>query len=549
MDFIIADSNGIEQDILKERQYIDMDIGGTNDFEIHISNKLYKSLGISEGWRIGVPGEEYGGIINKIKTETTDKTVVLSGPTWRGMITKKIIEPPAGEDYRAVNGDANTIINSVICAEFNGIFVCTGLSGIAITNYKFDRYVDDLAGIEKMLLTKNARLNIAYDSGNPNEAGFVRLSAVSIHDYSDELEYSKDGTLSFLSFSFERFTGGINHLICLGKGNLKDRLVIHLYVQEDGTIGNNKFYTGEDERTSVYDYSSCESAEELQEKGIERLKELMSYTNMDMDLYNQSLSGLKGMSEDVAIGDIVGGRDKDTGIYLSKQITQKIVAVKSGRESINYKVGGNTLNRSTATAPAEPTDAYQEQIDAINTSLAEFVNSFSTNLLARIYPVGSIYMSVSNASPASFLGGTWVAWGSGRVPVGVDTGQTEFDTVEKAAGAKTQALTIAQLPSHEHTVPELSGTASGAGGHTHTIMTEFGEGGINMAVSPANNGYAQIAGSTSGTKHWRSGSINTVANHTHPVTTVVKDTQPTGSDGAHNNLQPYITCYMWKRTA
>ena len=379
MDFIIADKDGMEIDILKERQYIDMDIGGANDFEIHISNKLYKQLGICEGWRIGVPGKEYGGVIDRVKTDTSGKTVALSGPTWRGMLTKKIIEPPAGQDYQTVSGEANTIINNIMCVEFDGIFVCSGASGIMLDSYKFDRYVDHLAGIEKMLLSKNARLNIAYDSGEPNVAGFVRLSAVPIHDYSDELEYSKDGTLSFLSFSFERFKGGINHLICLGKGNLKDRLVIHLYVQEDGTIGNTKYYRGTDERTSVYDYSSCESAEELQEKGIERLKELMSYTNMDMDLFNKSLSGMRGNAEDISIGDIVGGRDWDRGIYLSKQITRKIVAVKDGRESIEYKVGGNTLNRSTANAPAEPEDAYQKQIDALNDGLTKNTSDISEN--------------------------------------------------------------------------------------------------------------------------------------------------------------------------
>lgn len=369
MDIVVADQNGIEIDILKERQYVDMDIGGNNDFEIHISNDLYKKLGINEGWRIGVPGKEYGGIVDKIKTMTMNNQVVLSGPTWRGILTKKVIEPPKGQDYRAVSGDAHTIINSLMCAEFDGIFVCDGVSGITVSNYKFDRYVDVLSGVEKMLLSKNSRINIEYDSGAPNAASFIRLSAVPIHDYSDELEYSQDGTLSFLSFTFERYTGGINHLICLGKGNLKDRLVIHLYVQQDGSIGNVKYYTGKDERTSVYDYSSCESAEELQEKGIERLKELMSYIDMDMDLLDPSLSVLKGLSADVAIGDIIGGRDRESGIYLSKQITRKILQIKNGRESIDYKVGGNTLTRSMANMPVEPTDAYQEQIDTLSEGL------------------------------------------------------------------------------------------------------------------------------------------------------------------------------------
>ena len=75
MEFIISDQNGMEVDILKERQYIDMDCGGDNDFEIQISRKLYKSLGINEGWRIGVPGTEYGGIIHKIKNSSSTNKV------------------------------------------------------------------------------------------------------------------------------------------------------------------------------------------------------------------------------------------------------------------------------------------------------------------------------------------------------------------------------------------------------------------------------------------------------------------------------------------
>lgn len=342
MEFIISDQDAMEVGILKERQYIDMDCGKTNDFEIQISKKLYKSLGISEGWRIGVPGTEYGGIIDKIKTNSNTNKVTLSGPTWRGLLTKKIIEPPSGEDYRIVSGDANTIINDLSCAEFDGIFLCAGASGIELENYQFDRYVSHLAGFEKMLLSKNARLNIAYDSGEPNGSCFVRLSSVPIEDYSDEIEYSQDGTLGFLSFSFENYVGGINHLICLGKGELKDRLVVHLYEQQDGSIGDTKYYFGADERTAVYDYSNSADEEELREKGAERLKKLMSYKRMDMDLYNETLAGLRGINDDISIGDIVGGKDFDTGIYLSKQITEKIVKVKNNNETIEYKVGGTS---------------------------------------------------------------------------------------------------------------------------------------------------------------------------------------------------------------
>ena len=67
-----------------------------------------------------------------------------------------------------------------------------------------------------------------------------------------------------------------------------------------------------------------------------------------------------------------------------------------------------------------------------------------------MYPVGSIYLSVNNVNPGTLFGGTWEAWGSGRVPVGVDTSQSEFDRVEKTGGEKTHQLTETELASHGH---------------------------------------------------------------------------------------------------
>jgi hypothetical protein len=117
-------------------------------------------------------------------------------------------------------------------------------------------------------------------------------------------------------------------------------------------------------------------------------------------------------------------------------------------------------------------------------------------IVDSIYPVGSIYMSTSSTSPATLFGGTWTAWGAGKVPVGINTSDTDFATVEKTGGAKTVTLTSSQIPSHSHGVGTIAGASAGA--HTHTM-----------------------SGSTAAT----------------------------GSGGSHTNLQPYIVCYMWKRTA
>lgn len=121
-----------------------------------------------------------------------------------------------------------------------------------------------------------------------------------------------------------------------------------------------------------------------------------------------------------------------------------------------------------------------------------------------IYPVGAIYMSVSSTSPASLFGGTWTQWGSGRVPIGINSSDSDFKTVEKTGGEKEHTLTVGEMPSHKH---------------------DFGQQFTGMPVSSGNYGYYMIAGTQ---------------------TDVIKNT---GGNQPHNNLQPYITCYMWKRVS
>lgn len=135
--------------------------------------------------------------------------------------------------------------------------------------------------------------------------------------------------------------------------------------------------------------------------------------------------------------------------------------------------------------------------------------SISEVLLQCVYPVGSIYMSVNNTNPSDFIGGTWVAWGAGRVPVGVDDNDVDFHSpAEKTGGAKTVQLTVQQIPSHSHSVKSYN---EGLSSTTKTF--------IDIAS-------VQGGGSTK----------NTV------------NTDTSGGNQSHNNLQPYITCYMWKRT-
>jgi len=134
-----------------------------------------------------------------------------------------------------------------------------------------------------------------------------------------------------------------------------------------------------------------------------------------------------------------------------------------------------------------------------------------TATIANAYPVGSIYMNCSNATnPGTLLGfGTWSSFGAGRVLIGIDSSDTDFDTAEETGGSKTHTLTEAQLPSHRHQVGSNdSGTGTGGAAGNMELVRDAGTG----------NGPA----------------VNSSF---------------TGSGDAHTIVQPYIVVYMWKRTA
>lgn len=162
---------------------------------------------------------------------------------------------------------------------------------------------------------------------------------------------------------------------------------------------------------------------------------------------------------------------------------------------------------ATVTRGIPLVDIGKEDIEInadVNTNGKILING--KDILGLMYPIGSIYFSIKNTNPSSLFGGTWVAWGAGRVPVGVDT-SADFKTVEKTGGAKTHTLTIAQMPAHSHKIWYQN-----------------------------NSGYDNSSDAT----------MAAVGKH---FSTPVYSTETVGGGAAHNNLQPYITCYMWKRTA
>lgn len=232
----------------------------------------------------------------------------------------------------------------------------------------------------------------------------------------------------------------------------------------------------------------------------------------------------------------------------------------------------------------EATDLYNvedfnnnfDTIDAaFGTSLTDIIAAAILESDKKKNPVGTIIMSTSSANPSTYMGfGTWAAWGSGRVPVGVNTGDTDFATVEKTGGAKTHThtqgatgaasgntgaasgntgsttLTTSQIPAHEHGerlyFHGYSGFTGASSGGYYVFNWSSGNCIVNQNASNTTS-LTQLCGQPNTTSvGGGSGHTHTLNSHTH---TLNSHTHTNPTTAAASDVQPYITCYMWKRTA
>lgn len=180
-------------------------------------------------------------------------------------------------------------------------------------------------------------------------------------------------------------------------------------------------------------------------------------------------------------------------------------------------IDGTAIGANSASTVAATTVTASSHI---NTTGGQYQLN-GTNIFEKIYPVGSIYINAAvSTNPGTLLGfGTWVAFGAGKVPVGIDSSDTDFDTAEETGGGKTASTT---LPNHVH--QWYDGTRSGSGS---TI--DFFTGAVSGSFNSSGN-----ADNFSGDPD--TGNYYTANPTTNPSITV-------------STIQPYIVVYMWKRTA
>ena len=326
MELILATRDGREKELIPYD--IDMEAGGENTFEMEIPRAAWSGEYEHE-MLVYVPDTEFGGIIGEIQTMNEPEMVYCRGYLWRGLLQHKIIVPPSGQDYYTISGDANACIRQLITNIYADPLIrgAESAAGVMISNYQFNRYTDLLTGMIAMLSTVGYRLNIEYIQ--QNTGGYVEIGAVPIENYTAQIQFSEDDEIKITA---DDIRNGVNHLICLGQGELSQRTVVHLYTDADGNISQTQTLTGRDEITETYDFSSAEDEASLIKGGIERLMEIRSSKRFD--------ASAGRIEADLHIGDIVSGQDYTTGITVSLPIERKILKIIGEIETVEYRLEG-----------------------------------------------------------------------------------------------------------------------------------------------------------------------------------------------------------------
>ena len=306
----------IQIDIRREAELDD------NTFYIQLPAEEWQQEPILKGHRVYIEGTEWGGVVERIEHDTAENVVSLYGATWRGMLFRKVIEPPDGFAYLDVTDEANAVID-LLMAGFDGYFeIDDADTGINITgSWRYRRLHEAL---EQALEIAGLSLEVGYQGGKPT------VGARAVTDHSETVELSQDYGIDMLSFD-GRFDG-YNHVIALGAGVLLDRDILHIYRDDDGTMTlTPPAWAGTvKDQAITYDYGNAETLDELAKGAVKRLEEQAPLAGVVFDFSRAQI--------DIPLGDIVGARDRLSGMAVKARVTSKILTIRGPEIRIDTEV-------------------------------------------------------------------------------------------------------------------------------------------------------------------------------------------------------------------
>lgn len=311
---IVTDGQRVDQAAVEDYE---MDLAfGDSEQSFEVTFELPR---LSAGAYIYIDGTEYGGIVDGIRTDTTStKGITYTGRTWHGILAAKVVRPPSGQDYRTFQGDANAAIADIVThVGLDTLFSVRQASSGYSVNYRYNRYIDAYSALKSMLSSVGCVLAMSRHDG------YVELWAEPAAQISDEVDSD------LMDFTSESTARVVNHLVCLGSGELRNRTVLDLYADAGGAVSTTQTLFGVDEVAEVYDYASADAATLLTE-GTKRLKDMQVGGTVDVDVHGE---------QGWRVGDRVTSQNNAAGIVVSTVIAKKIVKVEDGVMVVHYEMG------------------------------------------------------------------------------------------------------------------------------------------------------------------------------------------------------------------
>lgn len=325
MDLVVEDASGdavaVTRDFAIDAQWGD---GACSACDFELSETPVR---LGAGWRAYVDGTDIGGVVDSVEAKRSGGVESLSykGRTWYGVLDGKVLCPDEGEDRVVLGGSVPSVISSLLglCGVGAPFFAGTGSGTVPST--AFPRYCTCYEALRIACRAAGMRLGLAAvptTSGGISRG--VRVGGVPVEDWGEEVGRGA------VDYKASRAYRPVNHIIALGKGELRDRLVVHVYADGKGAVSQKRTFSGIDERAQVYELSSEGDSAKLLDKAVEKLESLQPADEVDADL---------GERAGVAVGDRVTLRVDSYGFETSAEITGVVVKAKGGSVSVTPQTG------------------------------------------------------------------------------------------------------------------------------------------------------------------------------------------------------------------
>lgn len=294
-----------------------------NDFEL----KVARGPVPEPGSLVYVEDSEVGGMVTGLSAASDSSAMTVSGATWTGVLGRKVVGPDAGDDYLVLSGDVRDVVASLVSrAGLDGLFSVSGWTpGVDVT-HRFSgrrgdaaqedagRYMSCWAAIWQVLLDAGCKTTFRWDVSHRRVVMTVSRAEQAVGDeFAESVVRIKRRT-------------PVNHLVCLGKGELRDRAVAHVYLDAGGAATSKQFYTGVDEVADVWE-STNDEGDELVAAGKRKIAEMAEdAVSVEVDAADDSM---------LDVGDVVGG--EVAGTQVSATVTKKVVMTSGDAVTYTYE--------------------------------------------------------------------------------------------------------------------------------------------------------------------------------------------------------------------